>query len=62
MLQAEQSVVHTVHLAYGEVHPGQRLVPVGLPQLLPVVGHLLAVAAPGGVELDEGVALPVQSR
>ena len=60
LLQAKQSVGHTVHLSHGEVHPSQRLVPEVLPQLLPVRGHLETMPTPGGVELDKGVASPTE--
>ena len=60
LLQAQKRIVHTVHLSHREVHARYRLVSDRLPQLLPVRSHLLAVAAPRGVELDKGVAFPVE--
>ena len=58
LLQAQHGAVHAVDLRDGEVCPGEGLVPEVLAQLLPVGGHLLAVTAPRGEELHEGVAFP----
>ena len=58
LLQTEQSLLHTVHLPQRQINSGQRFALEGLSQILPLRGHLQAVAAPRGVELDKGVALP----
>ena len=62
LLQAEQGIVNTVDFTNRQINSRQSLPLHWLPQLVPLWRHLLAVAAPGGVELHKGVALPEQSE